>query len=425
LKRLDESLPRQLGEILIKHGRATLTDPKLCENLLKDYCAPYKEEISLLVLAVKERVASDLLVSQDGLDRDLLRALLVKRLRKNHSVTEADARWAVDSWTLAIRTLSRSESAPPANSDPRSIRTPDPSTPWPNSGVIGRCSKAIRSVAVSPLNETIVSGGDDGAIRLWQPGSVTTVKECAAPVSALAVSPNGVLIASASGTSIEIVDLHSKDVTLFGEAGKQPSLVFSPGGKSLASASADAHCEIQVWNLQTGQMRVLKDLSKGPSSISFSPDGLQLASTDRDLTNPAIRLWDLETGKPRMLGRSTRQITSVAWLPDGKHLASGSWDETVRLWNVHTGEARILGENCSCICRIAISLKGDRLAAYGLDGKLRVWDMDTIRSRTVGECFGVNSISFMTNGQTLVTGSDDGTLRLWDAGQQNRLSENR
>ena len=418
MKRLDESVPRQLGEILIKHGHATLTDPKLCENLLKDYCAPFKEEISLLVLAVKERVASDLLISRDGLDRDLLRALLVKRLKKIHSLSEADARWAVESWTLAIRTLSRSQSSLSAqDSDPRLIRSPDPSNPWPHSGVIGRCSNAIRSVAVSPLNETIVSGGDDRAIHLWQPNSVSTVKECAAPISALAFSPNGVLIAVASGSSIEVVDLQSNEVTLLGQVGKQPSLVFSPGGKSLASASADARCEIRVWNLQTGQMRVLKDSSKGPSSISFSPDGRQLAATDSDLSNPAIRLWNLETGNSRVLGRSMRQITSVAWLPDGKHLASGSWDETVRLWNVHTGEARILGDNCSCVCRIAISMKGDRLAAYGLDGRLRVWDVDTVRSRTVGECFGVNAISFMTNVHALVTGSDDGTLRLWDAGQ--------
>jgi hypothetical protein len=96
LKRLDESVPQQLGEILIKHGLSPLTDPKLCENFLKDYCAAYKEEIALLVLAVRERVASDLLVSQDGLARDLLRALLVKRLRKNHALSEGDARWAVE-----------------------------------------------------------------------------------------------------------------------------------------------------------------------------------------------------------------------------------------------------------------------------------------------------------------------------------------
>jgi WD40 repeat protein len=223
-----------------------------------------------------------------------------------------------------------------------------------------------------------------------------------------------VLIAAAGGSSIEIVDLQSGEVTLLGQVGKQPALVFSPGGKSLASASAEARCEIRVWNLQTGQMRVLKDTSKGPSSISFSPDGRQLAAADSELSNPAIRVWDLETGTARVLGRSTRQITSVAWLSDGKHLASGSWDETVRLWNVQTGEARILGENCSCVCRIAISTNGDRLAAYGLDGKLRVWDVDTGRSRTVGEYFGVNSICFMSSNRALVTASEDGTLRLWE-----------
>ena len=413
MKRLDESVPQQLGEILIKHGLSPLTNPKLCENLLKDYCAPHKEEIALLVLAVRERVASDLLVSQDGLDRDLLRALLVKRLRKNNSLSEGDARWAVESWGLAIRAFSRSNSDP-LPSDPQSIHSPDPPNPWPTSGVIGRCSKAIRAVAVSPSNETVVSGGDDCAIHLWQPNSVISVRNYDAPVSALAFSPNGVLIASTSGSSIEIVDLQSKEVTLLGQVGKQPSLVFSPGGKSLASSSADASWEIRVWNLQTGQMRVLKDSSKGPSSISFSPDGRQLAAAESELSNPAIRLWDLETGTSRVLGRSTRQITSVAWLPDGKHLASGSWDETVRLWNVHNGEARLLGENCSCVCRIAISTKGDRLSAYGLDGKLRVWDVDTGRSRTVGECFGVNAISFLSNGLSLVTGSDDGALRLWD-----------
>lgn len=415
MKRFDESVPRTLGEILIKHGRSPLTDPKLCENLLKDYCGAFKEEIALLVLAVRERVASDLFVSQDGLDRGLLRTLLVKRLRKGHSLHEGDARWAVESWGTAIRALSRSESKP--SSDDREllpISNPNPSNPWPTFGLIGEYSKAIRSLTVSPLSETIVCGGDDGIVRLLQPHSTTTLKQCDAPVSALSFSPNGVLIGLASGASIEILDLQSGDVTLMGQPGKQTSLVFSPGGKSLASASADAPCEIRVWNLQTGQMRVLKDSSKGPSSISFSPDGRQIAAADSELKNPAIRLWDLETGSARVLGRSTRQITSVAFVPDGKHLASGSWDETIRFWNVRTGEARILGENCSCVCRIAISTNGDRVAAYSLDGKLRVWDVDSGRSRIVGECFGVNAIAFMTDGLALVTGSDDGTVRLWD-----------
>ena len=407
-------MPQTLGEILIRHGLAPLSDAKLCENLLKDYCGAFKEEISLLVLAVKERVASDLLVSQDGLQRDVLRGLLVKRLRKGRTLNEGDARWAVESWARAIRTLSRSESKLiTTDGDLGPIRNANPSNPWPRLGVIEQFSKAVRSIAVSPLSEMIVCGGDDRFIRLLQPQSTSILKECDAPVSALAFSPNGVLIAAVNGSTIEIVDLHSGEVKLLGQIGKQPSLVFSPGGKSLASASGDGRCEIQVWNLQTGQMRVLKGAWSGPRSIAFSPDGRQIAAADSDLSNPSIRLWDLETGMMRVLGGSTRQITSIAFLAGGRELASGSWDETVRLWNVRTGEARILGESCSCVCRMAISMQGDKLAAYSLDGRIRIWDLESGRSRTIGEYPGVNTLSFLTDNTRLITGSDDGALCLW------------
>jgi WD40 repeat protein len=412
LKQFDESVPQTLGKILVRHGLAPLADAKLCENLLKDYCGAFKEEISLLVLAVRERVASDLLVSQDGLQRDVLRGLLVKRLRKGRTLNEGDARWTVDSWARAIRTLSRSESKP-ASIDLPLVSTANPSNSWPRSGVIEQFSKAVRSIAVSQSSEMIVCGGDDGIIRLLQPQSTSIVRECDAPVTALAFSPNGVLIAAASGSSIMIVDLHSGEVKLLGQIGKQPSLVFSPGGKSLASSSGDRPCEIQVWNLQTGQMRVLKGAWSGPRSIAFSPDGRQIAAADSDRSNPSIRLWDLETGAMRVLGGSTRQITSIAFLGDGRELASGSWDETVRLWNVRTGEARILGENCSCVCLMAISMQSEKLAAYSLDGRIRVWDLETSRSRTIGECSGVNTLSFLTDNTRLITGSDDGALHVW------------
>ena len=130
MKQFDESVPQTLGEILVRHGLAPLTDAKLCENLLKDYCGAFKEEISLLVLAVRERVASDLLVSQDGLQRDLLRGLLVRRLRKGRTLNEGDARWAVESWARAIRTLSRSESKPTSIDLPL-VSNVSRSTPWP------------------------------------------------------------------------------------------------------------------------------------------------------------------------------------------------------------------------------------------------------------------------------------------------------
>lgn len=410
-------MPRTLGEILIKHGRTPLTNPKLCENLLKDYCPEFKEEISLLVLAVRERIASDLLVSQEGLPRDMLRSLLVKRLRKNGSLSEGEARWAVESWRLALRALARIESKTTLEVASTEVAVVTETDLPLKFGVIARCGKAVRSLAVSPLSESIASGGDDGVIRLChaRSGVMKILGEHVGPVSALAFSPNGVLVASVSEGNVHITDLQSEETMLLGQTGRQsPSVAFSPGGKSLASASGGLRCEIQLWNLQSGQMRVLKGDWKGPSSIAFSPDGGLIATADSDLSNPLLRLWDVETATMRVLGQSTRQITSIGFLRDGKHLASGSWDETVRLWNVRTGEARVLGENCACVCRIAISTEGDRLAAYSLDGKLRVWDLESGRSRIVGECFGINAIAFLND--ALVTGGDDGTMRLWKSG---------
>lgn len=412
MKRFDESVPQQLGEILIKHGRSPLTDAKLCENLLKDYCPEHKEEIALLALAVRERIASDLLLSQDGLHRDLLRSLLVKRLRKAQSLSEGDARWVVEAWAIAIRALARAETTTDDSAPFRPATQSTSSNPWSKTGLIGQCSKPVRAVVVSPLDNSIVSGGDDNQICLWRNGR-TVLAQCEDPVSALAFAPNGAILALASASEVHLFDVQSREATFLGQVGKQPSLVFSPGGKSLATTSIDSPCEIQVWNLQTGATRLLKGTWKGPASISFSPDGNSIVAADSDRSNASIRIWDLETGTARVLGQSTRQITSVAFLPDGKRIASGSWDETVRVWNIRTGEARTLGENCSCIVRLAGSNQGDRIAASSLDGRLRVWDVDTGRSRIAGQCYSVNALTFTTDDQSLVTGSDDGSIRLW------------
>lgn len=85
----------------------------------------------------------------------------------------------------------------------------------------------------------------------------------------------------------------------------------------------------------------------------------------------------------------------------------------MRVWNVQTDEAQILGENCSFISHVAASAAGDRIAASSLDGRIRMWDLETRRSRNLGQCYSVNALSFTTDARSLVTASDDGTVRLW------------
>jgi len=89
-------------EIVAQYGRLICDDPRRCENLLRDHCASHRREVSVLVAALKEGVAADLMSSQGLIPINVLLAKLTKRLRENTALEENYARWAVESCALAL-----------------------------------------------------------------------------------------------------------------------------------------------------------------------------------------------------------------------------------------------------------------------------------------------------------------------------------
>jgi WD40 repeat protein len=432
---MNELVRQRLREIVLKHGSPMLSDPRLCESLLKDYCGQYKKEIFVLVCAVREHVAADLQTSEDSMPREMLHALLIKRLQNNLALTEDASRWAVESWAHAIAGLP----AEVAQNLPAQRHELDEVGPQPKADegrvssfssiqkfegeIIGRCEAAVRSVACAPDGESIVCGSDDATIRLWRfgTGRMEKVCECAGAVTSVAFSPDGSCVAAACegsgrgrGPLVSIRELQTGEVSELGECGgRTPKIAYSPGGHSLAAASSETENSLRVWNLRTGHTRVFKGEAGGLSSISFSPAAKSVAAGESGPGRAALRLYDLDADRPLALDYCDRRITSVAFSPDGQYLAYGSWDETVRLWNVRTGQARVLGKNCSRVNCVAFSGSGEQLVACSLDGRIRLWNVHTAKSRTVGECHGVNSATFYADGASVIAGSLDGTLRRW------------
>ncbi len=103
-------LPRlKLREIVARHGQQVVTEGRRVEGLLRDYCGEYRREVSVLVMALEEHVAADLVAAPAATPREVLLARLARRLCDNLALSEAAARWAVNSWALALGLISGDE----------------------------------------------------------------------------------------------------------------------------------------------------------------------------------------------------------------------------------------------------------------------------------------------------------------------------
>ncbi|NER45577.1 MAG: NACHT domain-containing protein [Symploca sp. SIO1A3] len=231
---------------------------------------------------------------------------------------------------------------------------------------------------------------------------------------------------------------------------------FSPEGKLLATS---VNNEIWLWEVaKMRQILTCHGHTGWVQSLTFSPEVNILASGSNDQT---IRLWNVHTGQClKTLRGHTSWVQSLAFSPDGAILASGSHDQTVKLWNVHTGEClQTLSGHCNpvfftafiscpidylhfgekkaegrgqraegkeegcklegndkCLAGHDITPQGQTLVTGGEDQTVRVWDVNT------GSCLRVLeipinwmlSIGLSPDGQTLATGSDSKTVKFWD-----------
>ncbi|MEM9947411.1 MAG: AAA family ATPase, partial [Cyanobacteria bacterium P01_D01_bin.36] len=296
-------------------------------------------------------------------------------------------------------------------------------------------------------DQHIVSGGDSRDLSVWS----RVDGECKATLSmhqgriwAIAVDTQNARIASASDDhTIGLWDANTGQcLTTFAEhTSWVRTVAFSKRGRFLASSGDD--CTIRIWNTASGFC--LKSLSYSTywiHSVDFDPTNSRYLVSGGD--DKIVRCWDRKEGISRSLAVHDHRVCSVAYSPDGSLVASGSDDNTVIVWDMEKGEKIYhftqpeLG-----IKAVAFSPDGRYLAAGGEDQLVYLWDLDALghipadvlapdteqdrlEALLDKACFrlrfqsysgiagGIRSLAFSPDGQSIITGGLDETVRICD-----------
>jgi WD40 repeat protein len=298
---------------------------------------------------------------------------------------------------------------------------------------------AVNTLAWSPDGKKLASGGNDGAIHLWESDigvPVWTYRGHTYSINALDWSPDGKQIASGDingevqvwEPARGILIRFRRNVSLFsgnplkGFKESIEALCWSPSATHIASGGLDK--KVEIWNASTCETVLAYHEHQGflhngtVYALDWSPDGKLIASGSADF---AVHVWDAATGETRCTYQGHQHlfeggIRTLAWSPDGKRIASGSSDTTAHIWDALTGaQAFVLRGHSSTVEAVAWSPDGKWLASGGADGVVRVWGASDgklafIYQKHIGA---VHAVAWSPGGEMVASADGAGTVHFW------------
>ena len=278
---------------------------------------------------------------------------------------------------------------------------------------------SVQSVAWSPDGMRLLSGSDDGRLKVWDARSgegLLTLAGHQYKVMCVAWSPDGKQFASAGDRSFKLWDARSGEsiLTVTGHEGGVRCVAWAPEGRRVLSGGSDGL--LKLWDARSGKcLQILTGHEGSVTGVVWSPDGKRLYSGGAD---GKVKLWDALGGEclSTLIGHDS-QVTSIALSSDGRQLLSSGADRGLKIWDVQSARLLLTLANDRDVTSASYSPDGRQLLSGDVDGKLQIWDAQSGEClRTlIGYAYDVRSVAWSPDGAQLLTAGDDRALKLWDA----------
>jgi len=272
----------------------------------------------------------------------------------------------------------------------------------------------VRALAISPDGARAVSGSfDTSAIRWSLSRNVAeqVMRFHDGAVNAVAFLKNGGVVTAGADAHIAIwtIGQQQPDRVFDGHTAPVAGLAVSPDGLLLASASWDH--SVRLWSLSGGAPRVLDGNTQNVNGVAFSPDGKNVLSAGYDAT---LRIWPVSGGNGAVYTVPS-PLNAVVVAPDGEVVTAGANGKVYFV----SPAGKILDEieaSPTPIISLAISPDGTLVAAAGIRGSVAIIARKArkLAHTLVGPGLPVWSVAFFPDNRTLLTGGADRMIRRWD-----------
>lgn len=198
--------------------------------------------------------------------------------------------------------------------------------------------KAVTAIACTSDSSRIISGGEEGLVRVWR------IEKQSQPLEASMKDHRG---------AVNCIRIKASD-------------------DECVSASSDGSCII--WDLQTYKRRISLFANTFFKSVVYHPDESQLVTTG---TDRKITYWDAYDGQAIRIidGSDNDEVNALAVDRDGEAIISGGGDKLVKLWGYDEGHCYFVGvAHSGAVTQVGVTPDRTKIVSVGAEGGIFIWD---------------------------------------------------